>query len=182
MFITFIAFLIVQRIAELLHAKRNEQWMKARGAFEVGKNHYKFIVLMHSLFFLSLIIEVILFEKGISAYFSFFLVLFILTQIARVWTIRSLGKYWNTKIIILPNKIAVSKGPYNYVRHPNYVIVVVEILVIPLLFNAFFTALVFSILNMIALTIRISAEERALMSRTNYRDVQKSKPRFIPIK
>jgi methyltransferase len=92
----------------------------------------------------------------------------------------SLGSYWNTKIIIVPNDLVVLKGPYQYMRHPNYVVVAVEILFIPLLYQAYFTALLFSVLNIVMMTIRIPAEEKALQSHTNYQEVFNMRSRFLP--
>ena len=88
----------------------------------------------------------------------------------RIWCLTSLGKFWNTKIIILPGADVVIKGPYKFIRHPNYLIVTTELLVLPLLFSAYFTAIVFSILNIWMLSVRIPTEERALKEVTNYKE------------
>lgn len=163
-----ISFVILQRIVELFFAKRNERWMKARGAKEYGQDHYKAMVLIHTLFFLSLITEVLLLKKTVSSLWPTFIFLFIAAQMARIWVITSLGKYWNTKIIVLPGIEVVAKGPFKYVKHPNYLIVTIELLVIPLLFGAYVTAIVFFILNQIILRVRIPVEEKALRENTNY--------------
>jgi methyltransferase len=154
--------IIIQRLMELQIARRNEKWMKENGAFEIGKEHYKWFVLIHSLFFLSILIEIML-RDGFALPFNYFLfMLFLLTQMARVWCIRSLGKFWNTKIIVLPGSSLVKKGPYKYVKHPNYIIVGVELLIIPLLFGAYITAVIFPILHLLLLRVRIPCEEKAL--------------------
>ena len=88
---------------------------------------------------------------------------------ARIWCLASLGKFWNTKIIILPGADVVRKGPYKWIRHPNYLIVTTELLVLPLLFGAYFTAIIFAFLNVWMLSVRIPAEEKALKEATNYR-------------
>jgi methyltransferase len=88
--------------------------------------------------------------------------LFLLTQIARIWCIWSLGKYWNTKIIVLPGSPLVKKGPYKYVKHPNYIVVGAELFIIPLLFGAYITAVIFPILHILLLRVRIPCEEKAL--------------------
>ena len=93
---------------------------------------------------------------------------FLLTQLIRVWAITSLGRYWNTKIIVLPGAKMVNKGPYRFLKHPNYLVVTIEFIVIPLLFEAYFTAFFFSLLNGIILRIRIAAEEKALYQLTGY--------------
>lgn len=172
-FTILLAILIVQRITELWIARKNESWMKEQGAYEVGKSHYKYIVLVHLMFFVSLLLEVQYTERGMPQWWMFPFVFFIVTQILRVWSIASLGRYWNTRIIILPGINVVSKGPYRFLRHPNYLIVAAEILVIPLIFQAYFTAIFFTILNAIVLSIRIPIEEKALREVTNYEAVFK---------
>ena len=167
-FILLVLFIIIQRIVELTIARKNEKWMKEQGAIEYGKNHYKWMVLVHVGFFISLMIEVIVFQKKMIAIWPFLLSVFFLLQIARVWVIASLGKFWNTKIIVLPGANIVTKGPYKYIKHPNYFIVTLELLVIPIMFQAYVTALCFLIFNQIILSIRISAEEKALREQTNY--------------
>lgn len=155
-------------------AKRNEKNMLQQGGFEVGANHYPFMVAMHSLFFIILIGEVLLFNRGLSFLWLFFLAIFLLMQVGRFWCLYALGPFWNTKIIILPHAKVVRKGPYRSVKHPNYFIVTIELLIIPLLFNAFFTAILFTALNIFILSIRIPLEENALKKVTNYQEIFKS--------
>ncbi|OEF96680.1 isoprenylcysteine carboxyl methyltransferase family protein [Desulfuribacillus alkaliarsenatis] len=154
---------ILQRIGELQIAARNEQWMREQGAVEHGKEHYKYIVMMHVLFFVSLLTEVIASGAELATWWWIPFVLFMLAQALRFWTIRSLGQYWNTKILVIPNAERVNRGPYRFIRHPNYLIVALEIIAIPLIFQAFITAAVFTVLNAwILLYVRIPAEEKAL--------------------
>jgi methyltransferase len=181
-FYLFLVFIILQRLAELTIAKKNEQWMKSKGAIEVGKEHYPFMVLLHSAFFLVMLLEVIWFSKELSPLWPVLLTLFCLTQLLRVWSLTSLGKYWNTKIIVLPNTEIVKKGPYKFIRHPNYLIVVIEIILIPILFQAYWTAIIFSILNLWILSIRIPLEEKALLSETDYDEKFQKVSRFSPIR
>lgn len=171
LFMLVIGIVIIQRLVELRVAKNNEKWMKAQGAIEAGASHYPFMILLHTAFFISLIVEVVFFDRTLSPYWVPLLVIFLLAQAARIWCLTSLGKFWNTKIIILPGANVVQKGPYKFIRHPNYVIVCTEILVLPLLFQAYFTAVLFTILNFIILSIRIPAEERALREATDYNQV-----------
>ncbi|WP_096154326.1 MULTISPECIES: isoprenylcysteine carboxyl methyltransferase family protein [Bacillus] len=179
-FTLFLSFVITQRLAELIIAKRNESWMLQNGAKEYFPNHYKFIVLLHIGFLISFISEGIIFNKEVSPIWPGLLILFGFTQLLRVWAITSLGKFWNTKIIILPNANIVKKGPYKFIRHPNYLIVGLEILLIPLLFQAYFTAIVFTILNAVILSIRIPLEEKALIEGTaDYNKYMEYKNRFF---
>lgn len=156
----FVLLVILLRIAELFVAKRNEKWMLQNGAVEYGKKHYPFIVALHSLFFVSLIVE---YSMQQHPSFSLILILLYILLIAfKVWVIASLGKFWNTKIFRIQNIPLIKKGVYNYVKHPNYLIVIAEIALIPLIFQLYFTFLVFTLLNAIMLTIRIREENLAL--------------------
>lgn len=155
--ILFVAFL---RGAELFHSKRNEIWLRQNGAIEYGEKHYKLIVALHALFFVSLIIEYSLQVE--HSFNELYFILYLLIISIKGWVITSLGKYWNTKILRVPNAPLVKKGPYKFIKHPNYIIVIMEIAVIPLIFNLYYTAILFSLLNAIVLTIRIKEENQAL--------------------
>lgn len=167
-FFLFMGFVIVQRLIELYIARKNEQWMKEKGAIEFGREHYRRMVLLHVSFFVSIISEVLLFTRGLSSIWQVLLVLFVLTQLGRIWALTSLGRFWNTKIIVLPGARVIKKGPYKYVKHPNYVIVALEIIIISLLFNAFITGVLFTFLNAWMMSVRIPEEENALKTLTNY--------------
>ncbi|BAQ12044.1 isoprenylcysteine carboxyl methyltransferase [Bacillus sp. OxB-1] len=169
-FTVIISIVIIQRLVELAIAKRNEKWMRRQGAFEAGAEHYPVMIMMHAAFFVSLIMEVAMLDRPLSPFWHFLLPIFLLAQLMRVWCLSSLGKYWNTKILVVPGADVVRKGPYKWLRHPNYVVVSIEILVLPLLFSAYFTALVYSLLNIWMLSVRIPAEEKALRGATDYEE------------
>ena len=159
-FFVFISYVILLRIGELLLSKRNEKWLLQNGAVEYGKKHYPFIVALHILFIISLIIE---YSTQQTASFSlFFIILYFLILVFKAWVVLSLGKFWNTKIFHISNLPLVKKGPYRYIKHPNYMIVIAEIAVIPLAFHLYFTAIIFSILNAMMLFVRIKEEDKAL--------------------
>jgi methyltransferase len=179
-FSIFISVMIVQRLLELVIARRNERWMKSQGAIEFGMKHYQYIVLMHSLFFAFLLFEKITFSRELSSFWPLLAAVFVCAQLIRVWAISSLGSYWNTKIIVLPNVDVVRKGPYRYLKHPNYLVVSLELLVVPLLFGAYITAVLFTLLNILMLSIRIPAEEKALRELTEYAGSFGSCNRFLP--
>jgi methyltransferase len=141
--------------------------MLAKGAYEVGASHYPLMIMLHVSFFISFLVEVMYFKSIFTPYYGLLLV-FLLLQLLRVWCLVSLGTFWNTKIIILPGSNVVVKGPYSYIRHPNYLVVCLEILVLPLMFQAYMTAISFTILNLIMLSVRIPIEEKALKEATNY--------------
>lgn len=161
-FILFISFVILLRIGELVLSKSNQKWLLRNGAVEYGQKHYPFIVALHLLFIISLIIE---YNTKQTVSFSLFMLLFYFSLIAfKTWVILSLGKFWNTRIYHIPGIPLVKKGPYNYFKHPNYLIVVAEIVVIPLIFHLYFTAITFTLLNAIILFIRIKEENKAMLT------------------
>lgn len=159
----FITFLITQRIIELMIARRNERKMKQMGAIEAGEEHYYLFIVLHVAFFLSLIIETVFTQAILTTGGAFLLWgIFIATQIFRIWCMQSLGMYWNTKIIVLPHSQRVRKGPYRFMKHPNYIVVAIELSVIPLLVQAYITAIIFPLLHLLLLCIRIPTENSAL--------------------
>ncbi|WP_077326606.1 isoprenylcysteine carboxyl methyltransferase family protein [Virgibacillus siamensis] len=158
----FILVVILQRIIELFIAKQNEIWMKGRGGVEKGEKHYKWFILLHCFFFLSMMTEVVVDGTSNMNFSYFWFSVFLLTQMCRIWCIQSLGRFWNTKVIILPGVALIRKGPYKYVKHPNYIIVAIELFVIPFMIGAQVTAVIFPILHIMLLRVRIPREEKAL--------------------
>ncbi|MEZ0480894.1 isoprenylcysteine carboxyl methyltransferase family protein [Planococcus sp. SSTMD024] len=162
-FYTILLIIVLQRIFELFYARRNEKKMKQKGALEFGAGHYKWIVLLHVLFFVALLVEVHQLNGTFGIAWPLFLFLFIMAQIVRIWALKSLGPYWNTKIIVLPGAEKIALGPYRFLPHPNYLVVAIEILALPLIFGAWRTALIFTVANALLLIfVRIPAEEQAL--------------------
>ncbi len=161
-FAYFIISLIILRLAELVYARRNAKWLLQHGAVEHGAEHYPFIVLLHVLFLSGLILEYC--WQAPVPFNRVFFMLFLLCLVFKGWVLISLGKFWNTRIYRIPNFPLVKAGPYRFFKHPNYIIVVAEILIIPMIFNLYYSAVVFSVLNAIMLQIRIKAENRALAS------------------
>ena len=151
-----------QRLFELVLARWNERRTRARGAVERGQRHYLSIVALHTLWLVSTLIEGLLRGPELPLFWPVPLALFLLVQPLRYWAIFSLGERWNTKILVLPGEKSVRRGPYRYLDHPNYVVVVAEILTFPLIFGAWITALVFTVLNAVILSVRIREENRAL--------------------
>jgi methyltransferase len=155
--IAILGFVTLQRASELPVARANTRRLLEQGAHEVAPGHYPLIVAVHILWLAALWLQ----APGRPLH-SGFLVLFILLQALRVWTLRTLGPRWTTRIIVVPGEKLVARGPYRFVSHPNYLVVIGEIAVLPLVFGLWWTALVFSLLNAIVLAIRIRAEDRAL--------------------
>ena len=160
--VTAVALVGLQRLVELLLSRRHEQLLRARGAVERGRGHYPLIVALHALWLLSTLVEGLLRGPDPPAYWPLPLALFLLVQPLRYWAIFSLGEFWNTRILVVPKMKLVRRGPYRYLRHPNYVVVAVEIFTFPLIFGAWITAVVFSALNAALLYVRIKSENRAL--------------------
>jgi methyltransferase len=159
----FIVFVIVQRLFELRVAKRNEAWARSKGAIEHAPEHYPWMVAMHSTWILATFFESLARGSQLGPLWVVWLSVFVLAQFGRYWAISSLGQYWNTRILIVPGAKLVRRGPYQFLSHPNYVVVALELLTGPLIFGAWITAILFTILNAILLLgVRIPAEERAL--------------------
>jgi methyltransferase len=150
-----------QRLGELVYARRNESRLRARGAVESGARHYPLFILLHGAWLLAVFLLIP--AERIPSWPL--LALFLLLQAARVWVVATLGPYWTTRVLSLPGAPLVRRGPYRWVRHPNYLIVTAEIAVLPLAFNAWAIAIVFSLANALLLYHRIGVEERALAER-----------------
>ncbi|MDT7919377.1 MAG: isoprenylcysteine carboxylmethyltransferase family protein [Meiothermus sp.] len=157
-----LAFVVVQRILELRLAQANLRWALSQGAREYGREHYPLFFLLHLGWMLGWLLEGLA-RQQLSPIWWLWLAVFVLAQGLRYWAIQSLGRYWNTRIIIVPGAKKIAGGPYRYLRHPNYLAVALELLSLPLIFNAWITALAATLLNAwLLLTVRIPAEEKAL--------------------
>ncbi len=163
MSLLWIVLLLVaaQRLAELAYASRNTRRLKAQGAYESGAGHYPLLVAVHALWFAALAVFVPAGQAPNWALLGVFLVL----QGLRLWVLASLGRYWTTRVITLPGAPLVRRGPYRFLRHPNYLVVAGEIAVLPLAFGAWEIAVIFSLANAAVLAWRIRCEERALSGR-----------------
>ncbi|HEX5238339.1 MAG TPA: isoprenylcysteine carboxylmethyltransferase family protein, partial [Sphingomicrobium sp.] len=155
--VVILALVTLQRIGELWLARRNTRRLLAQGAQEYSAAHYPLIVLVHALWLISLW----WFAPG-RPVSGFWLALFVLIEAARIWVLVSLGPRWTTRIIVLPGAPLVKRGPYRFINHPNYAVVILEIAVLPLVFGLLFVAVIFSLLNSTVLMIRVREEERAL--------------------
>jgi len=152
-----LALVTLQRLGELWLANRNTRRLLSQGAREHAPGHYPLIVAVHALWLATL------WWFGLDRPLDiFWLAMFVIVEIARIWVLASLGPRWTTRIIVLPEAPLVRRGPYRFVNHPNYLVVVAEIVVLPLVFGLWSVALLFSALNAAALAIRIHAENAAL--------------------
>jgi methyltransferase len=153
----------VERLAELVVAKRNLAWSRERGGREAGFSHYPFMVVLHTGLLAGCLLEVWLGGREFRPAVGIpMLVLVGAAQALRWWCIRTLGPQWNTRVIVVPNQPRVTSGPYRLLTHPNYVAVVVEGFALPLVHDAWITAIAFTVLNAALLTVRIRIENDAL--------------------
>jgi methyltransferase len=155
-----VALVALQRLIELLIARRNTARLLARGAVEHGAGQYPLIVALHAAWLAALLLVV----PADRWPHPVLLGLFLLLQPLRIWCIRSLGGRWTTRVIVLPGAPPVRRGPYRWLAHPNYLIVTAEIALLPLAFGAWRTALLFSLLNALLLRVRLAVENRALVA------------------
>ncbi len=147
----------LQRIGELWLSVRNTRRLLAQGAREYGRGHYPLVIAVHASW-----LGVLWWLAPLRPIDGFWLAVFVLLQIGRLWVLTTLGPRWTTRIIVLPDAPLVRRGPYRFVNHPNYVVVVGEIAVLPLVFGLWQAALVFTLLNAAVLWVRIREESRAL--------------------
>jgi methyltransferase len=155
--ILLLMFVTLQRAAELVWNRSNERGLRARGAVEAGAGHYPVMVALHGLWLVALWVWG--WDRPILwAWFA----LYVLLQFGRMWVLATLGRRWTTRVFVVPGETLVRRGPYRFVSHPNYVVVVLEIFVLPMVWGLWGVALVFGLANMALLAWRIRVENRAL--------------------
>ena len=152
---------VLQRLAELAIAQRNTARLMAQGGTEIGRAHYFPIVAIHAAWLVAIFVRV----PPDAALNTALLVAFLMLQLGRVWVIASLGRYWTTRIITLPGAPLVTSGPYRWFRHPNYIIVALELAILPLAFADWIVAAAFTGANAALMSIRIPMENKALATR-----------------
>lgn len=164
-YVLLIIAVAVERLAELVVSRRNWAWSRARGGTEFGAGHYPVMVLLHTALLAGCLLEVaVLHRPFVPALGWPLLVVVLAAQGLRWWCITTLGHQWNTRVIVVPGAPRVTGGPYRWLRHPNYVAVVVEGIALPLVHTAWITALVFTMLNAALLRTRLRVENTALAS------------------
>ncbi|MEO9498043.1 MAG: isoprenylcysteine carboxylmethyltransferase family protein [Parasphingorhabdus sp.] len=154
-------YIVAQRLGELVYANRNTRRLLSEGGEEFGADHYQYFIFLHSAW----LAVIFLMVDPLHVLNPFLLSLFVGTQILRVWTLASIGRWWTTRIISAPHFDLAKRGPYRFLNHPNYLIVVLEIAIVPLLMGLPWVALLFSILNAILLRHRIGVENKVLALR-----------------
>jgi methyltransferase len=153
----------IERLVELIVAKRNARWAFAHGGKEFGHNHYAVMVTLHSALLLGCVVEVWTLHRPFIGWLGWpMLAVVALSQALRWWCVTTLGHRWNTRVIVVPHAPLVRRGPYRWLHHPNYVAVVAEGLALPLVHTAWLTAIGFTLANALLLTVRIQVENKEL--------------------
>lgn len=180
-YLAFLLALACERGLELVLSRRNAAWALAHGGIEVGQRHFRYMKVLHAALFGAAAAEVVWLHRPFLSVLGVpMLALVVLAQALRYWAIMTLGPRWNVRIIVIPGWPVVTAGPYRYLRHPNYVAVIVEGFAIPLVHSAWLTAVGFSVLNACMLAVRIRCEEQALARDCRYRERLGARPRFVP--
>ena len=165
LFTVLVLLVALERLAELVVSRRNASWSFARGGVESGRGHFPPMVALHAALLVGSLVEVWLLDRAFVPTLGWaMLFLVAASQGLRWWCITSLGRQWNTRVIVVPGLPLVTRGPYRLMSHPNYVAVVVEGLALPLVHTAWVTAIVFTVLNAALLTVRLRVETAALAS------------------
>jgi len=181
LFIAFLGILALQRMLELRRSRKNEQQLHRAGGIEFGKRHYPWMVAIHTGWFLSMIVEVMRFQRPFHPILaSLSLLGFWVGQALRLSAMKTLGPRWTVRVIVLPDTQPVTRGLYRTIRHPNYLGVFLEILTVPLIHTAYITSLIFSLIKVLWLIKRIQSEEDALAEWNRYTEIFQQTPRFIP--
>ncbi|MFG6196794.1 isoprenylcysteine carboxyl methyltransferase family protein [Nonomuraea sp. JJY05] len=162
-YLVLIGLVALERLAELAVARRNLAWARSRGGVEYGRRHYPWIVLAHAALLGAAPAEVWLLGRPFVPLLGWpMLAVVVLAQGLRWWCVGTLGRQWNTRVVVVPGMPLVDRGPYRWLRHPNYVAVVAEGLALPLVHSAWLTALAFAAANAVLLTVRVRVEDAAL--------------------
>ena len=162
-FTVLVLLVSVERVAELVVSTRNASWSLERGGRETGRGHYPVMVVLHTSFLVAMLVEAWVLRPEVPAWLAWpALGLVVASQGLRWWCIATLGRRWNTRVIVVPSLPSVASGPYRVLRHPNYVAVVVEGVALPLVHAAWVTAVLFPVLNTALLRVRIRVENAAL--------------------
>ena len=167
LFAALVGVIGVERLAELVVSRRHLRWAMSRGGSVVDAGHYPAMVVLHAGLLVGALVEVVWLDRPFVPLLGWSMLLVVVaSQGLRWWCIRTLGPQWNTRVVVVPGLPLVTTGPYRWLRHPNYVAVVAEGVALPLVHSGWLTAVVFSALNAVVLTVRIRCEDRALTAAT----------------
>jgi methyltransferase len=180
-FTVLVAVVALMRLVELAVSRRHIAALEARGAVEVGRSLYPWMVAVHTLFLVSCTVEVWLSGRtAIPMLSAFSFGLLVGAAALRYWVVATLGERWSTRVMVIPGAPSIDAGPFRRLRHPNYLAVIVEFFALPMVHSAWFTAVLFSAANAVVLAIRIRTEEEALAGTSDYDAVMGDRSRLIP--
>jgi len=181
LYLGLIGLVVLERLAELVITRRNAGRLRARGGFEAGRGHYTPMVVLHSGLLIAAPLEVWMLGRPLIPLLAASTsILLAATMGLRYWAIASLGDRWTTRVFVVPGEAPVRRGPYRWLRHPNYLAVVFEVAALPLVHTAWCTALLASIANAGVLRVRIRTEEEALEHHSDYSEAFAGLPRLVP--
>ena len=181
LFLAVLAFVVLERVVELVLTRRNAARLQKRGGIEVGATHFLPMAILHTALLIAAPAEVFLLDRPWMTWVSPLALLTVAATMGlRYWAIASLGDRWTARVFVVPGEPPVVRGPYRWLRHPNYLAVILEVAALPLVHGAWLTALVCSIVNAFVLRTRIRVEETALEEASDYLERFADKPRFLP--
>jgi methyltransferase len=181
LYLLLVVAVALERSVELAITRRNLAWAREHGAREHGRDHYGWMVVTHASFLIACPAEVIALDRPFVPLLAApMLVLLGVAMALRYWAIAALGRRWTTRIIVIPGLPVVTGGPYRWLRHPNYLAVVIEVAALPLVHTAWLTALVWSAANAMVLRARITAEEAALRQISDYDGAMAGRRALVP--
>lgn len=180
-YLLFLGLVAAERLLELRTSRRNAEWALGRGGIETGRAHFRMMTVAHAAFLPACAAEAWLLARPFLPALGIpMLGLALAAQGLRWWAAASLGRRWNVRVIVVPGMPAVDHGPYRFVRHPNYLAVLVEGIAVPLVRSAWITALLFTAVNAVLLRVRVRVEEEALAGLTDWGARLGPRPRFLP--
>ena len=181
LYLLLIAGVVIERVFELVITRRNLAWARARGAREHGGDHYPWMVAVHATFLVACPLEAIALDRPFLPLLGVPMLMLLAGAMAlRYGAIATLGPRWTTRIVVVPGLPVVTGGPYRFLRHPNYLAVIVEVAALPLVHTAWITALVWSTANALVLRARIGAEEKALRGESDYDEAMTGRRALVP--
>lgn len=181
LYLALLAAVGVLRLVELRISRQHQQRMLSQGAVRVSEPHFKWMVVVHTGVLVGAALEVVLLRRPFLPLLgAVMFVLFLASNLMRLWVVRTLGNLWSVQVMDSTRIGVVTTGPFRFIRHPNYTGVILEMISLPLIHTAWITALATSVGYSIALFMRIRAEERVLMANPEYRAAMGHKPRFLP--
>lgn len=181
-YLGLLLLLALERILELVVSRRHIRWALEQGGRELGREHFGFMTILHVSFLVACAAEVVALKRPFYPLLGWpMLGLALAAQALRYWSIFALGRFWSVRVVVVPGSSPVTRGPYRYIRHPNYLAVIIEGLAVPLIHAAWITAAAFSALNGLLLRVRIRCEEAALCEHCSYGERFRDRPRFLPM-